>query len=234
MKRILLASAAAFALLALVPFSASATIMAVGATTSPLIAPVCPAGVSQTNCTIVLTQSTALESERDGTAYPTTITKPGEVVAFSVGVSALSTVAKTVAADVKYLDGTYGGTAQAMLTVLRPVGRRALRGWRVAAESPDFQLQPYLGQVVQFALPTALPVIPGEVLALTVPTWAPVLTFDLSPSQFAYRQSRSAKCTSTPIGYQQTMIGQRAQYGCGYSGTRVEYSATEITSPVPN
>jgi hypothetical protein len=103
----------------------------------------------------------------------------------------------------------------------------------VAAQSPDFQLLPFLGQVVEFPLATALPVVPGEVLALTVPTWAPVLTFNLTPTQFSYRQSRKAKCSSAPAsGQAQALIGSRAQYQCAYAGTRVEYSATEITTPV--
>ena len=75
--------------------------------------------------------------------------------------------------------------------------------------------------------------MPGEVVALTVPTWAPVLTFDLTATQFSYRQSRRAKCTAAPTSVQaQTAIGAGAHYGCSYAGTRVEYSATEITTPV--
>ena len=54
-------------------------------------------------------------------------------------------------------------------------------------------LQPYLGYVVQFPLATPIPVVPGEVVALTVPTWAPVLTYNLS-TKIAYRQSRTANC----------------------------------------
>ena len=234
MKRFWMTSAAACLLLALAPGAASAAIVEVGATASPLISPVCPAGVSQVNCTIVLTQVTALEAARDGVAYPTTITKPGLVVGLSLGISALSSNAATVASDIKYLNGTYGGAPQAQLTVLRPVGRRSRHGWAVAAQSADFQLQPFLGQVVQFPLTTALPVVPGEVLALTVPTWAPVLSFNLSATQFSYRQSRRAKCIHPPSSVlSQSVVGQRTRYECAYAGTRVEYSATEITTPIP-
>jgi hypothetical protein len=31
----------------------------------------------------------------------------------------------------------------------------------------------------------------------------------------------------------QLTIGQQARYGCNYQGTRVQYSAEEITTPVP-
>jgi hypothetical protein len=176
---------------------------------------------------------TALETSRDGVANPTTITKPGDIVAFSLGVSALSKVPATVKSDIQYLNGAYGGPPEAQLTVLRPRGKRSLHGWSVAAQSPDFPLLPFLGQVVQFPLATALPVVPGEALALTVPTWAPVLTFNLTPTQFSYRQSRKSKCPMPPgSGHAQALIGNLAQYQCAYAGTRVEYSATEITTPV--
>src|SRR5271165_3686006 len=235
MKRFSMACAAACLLLASAPTIASAAMIQVGATTSPLISPICPANVTQANCTIVLTQVTALETARDGVAYPTKITKAGEIVAFTLGVSALSTKAATVKSDIQFLDGTYGGTAQAQLTVLRQVGRRSRNDWMVAAQTPDFQLQSYLGQLVQFPLATPLPVVPGEILALTVPTWAPVLTFNLSTSQFSYRQSRRAKCVSAPASAQaQSLVGQRARYDCNYAGTRVEYSATENTTPTQN
>jgi hypothetical protein len=95
-------------------------------------------------------------------------------------------------------------------------------------------LQPYLGQVVQFPLTTPLPVKPGDVVALSVPTWAPVLTFNLPPKKFAYRQSRSANCKNPAATEQaQLTIGSTASYGCNYPGTRVEYTATEITDPAP-
>jgi hypothetical protein len=95
-------------------------------------------------------------------------------------------------------------------------------------------VQPYLGQVVQFPLTTSLPVTRGETIALTTPTWAPVLSIDLSTTHFAYRQSRSRNCNNPPSTSQaQTQVGQNARYVCDYPGTRVEYSATEITNPVP-
>jgi hypothetical protein len=234
MKRSLLVPLATLLLAALVPATALAAEIELGATSTAVVAPVCPAGVSQSACKIVLTQVTALETVRDGVDYPTTVRKAGEIVAFTLGVSALSSSAKTVAGDIKYLNTTYGGSAQAELTVLRPIGKHSLRQWAVAAQSADYHLQSYLGQVVQFPLATPLPVVPGEVIALTVPTWAPVLSFDLTPSKFAYRQSRKANCTYPPASLQaQLTIGQNAAYQCDYPGTRVEYTATEITSPTP-
>ncbi len=50
------------------------------------------------------------------------------------------------------------------------------------------QLEPYLGQTVQFPLATSLAVKKGDIVALTVPTWAPVLTQLLSDGSVVARQ----------------------------------------------
>jgi hypothetical protein len=228
------ALAAIGTLAALIPAAAAAQILELGIPKTPLVAPVCPSTVSAANCTIILTQVTALETIRDGVAYPTTVTKAGKIVAFTVGLSRLDKNVVTAKKDVHFLDTTYGGTAQAAVTVLKPVGKKALRRWAVAAQSPVYHLQPYLGQVVQFPLDASIPVVPGEVIALSTPTWAPVLSFNLPTKKFAYRQSRTANCNSPASTNQaQTTVGQSARYLCNYPGTAVEYSATEITNPVP-
>jgi len=205
-----------------------------GMTRSALVPPDCPKGVSSANCTIVLTQSTAVESLRDSVAYPTTVKQPGLVVAWTVGLSRLSTITSAAHSAIHYLDTTYGGTTQAAISVLEPIGAKSLHQWQLVAESPVVHLQPYLGYVVQFPLATPLPVATGDIVALTVRTWAPVLSFDLTPGQFAYRQSRSSNCAK-PASTQQAQLtlGQSARYTCNYPGTRVEYSATEITTPAP-
>jgi hypothetical protein len=83
-------------------------------------------------------------------------------------------------------------------------------------------------------LTASIPVVPGEVVGLTVPTWAPVLSFGLPSKKFAYRQSRKANCNRPAASTQaQLTIGATATYGCDYPGTRAEYSATEVTNPVP-
>jgi hypothetical protein len=235
MKRSTLALIAAASTLGLLPAVAQAEEIGVGVTSSPLVPPVCPKNVSQANCTIVLTQVTALETMRDGVSYPTKIRKAGEIVAFSIGLSSISSDPKTRQQDINFLNGAYGGESQAQLTVLRPVGNRAHFGWAVAASSSVYKLQHYLGQVVEFPLTQPLPVVPGEALGLTVPTWAPVLSFNLDGRKFAYRQSRRANCSHPPSALQaQLTIGDRAQYSCDYAGTRVEYSAREITTPSPS
>ncbi len=234
MKRSLLATAGAVVLCGLLSASASAAAVELGATTSPLVAPVCPKGVAAVQCTIILTRATALETIRDNTAYPSIVKQGGRLVAFTVGLSALSSNPTTAKSDVAFLDKTYGGDAQVAITVLKRVGPKARWTWQVVTQSPLVDVQPYLGQVVQFPLTTSIPVVRGETIALTTPTWVPALSIDLSTVHFAYRQSRSRNCARPPASSQaQVTVGQSTSYGCDYPGTRVEYSATEITNPVP-
>jgi hypothetical protein len=232
MKRFLITAAATAACAALTPVAASAAIVELGATSTPLVAPTCPAGVSQTNCTIILTRVTALETLRDGVAYPTTVKQAGRIVAFTVGLSRLSSNRTTAHNDIHALDLAYGGTTRVAITVLRVSGNKRLRHWKVVAESPVFRVQPYLGQVVQFPLTSSLSVLPGDVVALTTPTWAPVLSIQQSSKRFAYRQSRNSGCNAPPSSNVAKGVGQTATYGCNYAGTRVEYTATEVTNPI--
>jgi hypothetical protein len=232
MKRSLLAFSGAALAGAVLAGTASAQVIEVGASSTPLVAPTCPKGVSSSNCKIVLTRVTALETLNDGSPYPTTIRHAGDIVALNVGLSALSSNAKTRKADIAYLNSTYGGTPRGQVTVLRPYGARKYYGWQVVANSAPIYFEHYLGQVAQFPLSKPVPVVAGERIALTVTTWAPVLAIDLKSNKFAYRQSRRTNCSVPPASEQaQTKIGGIAHYQCNYAGTRAEYTVTEVTSP---
>ena len=237
MKRICLLTVAAAALFAL-PATASAKLVELGQTTSPIVAPSCPTGVAPSQCFIILTRTTAVQSVSDGVAYPTTVKQDGFVVAFTVGLSRLSSNPTTEKNYLHILDSAYGGTPQLALTVLRPGPQHK---YTVAAQSAIFHLIPFLGSVLNepLSLPpsftqlTALPVKKGDVIGLSIPTWAPVLSYNLNANKFTYRQSRKANCKHAAGGQTaQTTVGASAQYLCTYSGTRVEYSATEITNTV--
>jgi hypothetical protein len=233
MRRISPLTTAAIVLSAVaIPASASAKITELGATKTQLVAPTCPPGVTPKKCTIVLTRATALETVRDGVAYPTTVKQAGQIVAFTVGLSRLSANVSTARSDISFLDSTYGGTTRVAVTALAPVGAKSHRTWKVTGESPVVRVQPYLGQVIQIPLLTTLPVARGDVIALTTTTWVPVLSIDVSTKAFAYRQSRTTNCTNPPKTSQAQSVGRKTKYGCNYPGTRVEYSATEITNPV--
>ena len=221
--------------------SASAETIQLGQTSTPLAAPQCPPKVALANCKIVLAHTTAVETASDGVASPVTVTRPGWIVGFSVGVSHLVANPKTEVSIIHGEDAEWGGTPRVQLTVLKPAGQDT---YTVAAQSAPLHVIPFLGQVVSeplslppsFASLTALPVKRGDVIGLTIPTWAPVITYDLTPAaHFTYRQSRRLNCLNPPASQTaQLTIGSSASYRCSYTGTRIEYSATEITdTPYP-
>jgi hypothetical protein len=236
MKRAVSALAATLTAAIVLPAVASATDIQVGVTKSPLVSPTCPAGVSPTDCTIVLTQVTAFETLRDGVRDPTAIKQSGVIASFSVALAGPSTITSK---DIAGLDKLYGGNPEVQLTVLRPTGTTLSPTYRVAAQSSVYDIQSQLGSVAEIPLIAPMPVVRGEILALTVPTWAPVLSFDLSTTAFSYSQSRKQTTTSSGsscnksagANLAQATIGEQSSYSCNYRGTRVEYSALEITTP---
>jgi hypothetical protein len=237
MRRLPLAAVAASLLAGTValPAAASATEVQLGQTTTPLVAPTCPANTTAATCKILLTEMTGLETVSDSGAYPTRVKADGVLTSLTLGISS---AAKSFTSS---LDKTYGGVPQAEVTVLRRVGPLTTLRFQVVAESAPQDLASYEGSVVQFPLGAGIPVVPGELIALTSPTWAPVLSIELSPSAFAYRQpvvATAATPGAKPACTQYTLsaplaIGNQNAYGCNYTGTRIQYSATEVITPTP-
>jgi hypothetical protein len=238
MKRISLALAAGLGALCLIaPGVASAQIVELGQTSSsPVTTPACPPNVSLADCVIVLTRTTAVQTETNGLVNPTKVTKDGWIVAFTVGLSKLTSDAKTELGLLKGLDAKFGGPPQIVLSVLKPGPKNK---YTVAAQSATFHVLPFLGSVLQeplslpptFTTMTALPVKKGDVIGLTVLTWAPVLTYNLTANKYSYRQSRRANCVHAAASQTaQTTVGSSQQYLCDYTGTRVQYSATEVVN----
>jgi hypothetical protein len=219
--------------LAIVAAPAVAQIIELGdQTKTPLVAPTCPTNVKPAQCTIILTRDTALATIRDGVSYPTEVHHAGRIVSFSIGLSSLSTSTSTRKKDINYLNQTYGGDAQVEITVLKRVGRKGQR-WQVVANSGVWHVVQYLGSVAQIPLLNSIEVTPGETIALSTPTWAPVLSIQQTGSKFAYRQARGAKptCTNPSSSEQAQRVGETSDYSCKYAGTRIEYAATEVTYP---
>src|ERR1700742_1966383 len=150
MKRFPLAIAIAAGLSAvclIAPGLASAQIVELGQTSSsPVAAPACPPGVDLSHCLIVLTRTTAVQTETNGLINPTRVTKDGWLVAFTVGLSKLVSDPKTGLGLLKGLDAKYGGSPQIALPVLKPGSKNT---YTVAAQSQIFHVLPFLGSVLQ-------------------------------------------------------------------------------------
>jgi hypothetical protein len=147
----------------------------------------------------------------------------GRIVAWSISLGKPGKKAR------KYFEDTLGGQAQAGITVLKQGDRHY---GRVLAESPLVTLTPYFGLSVQFPLTTSLAIHEGDVVALTVPTWAPALGLGLGRNSI-WRASRNPEaCDDTQKQSAQTDLQDLTQYKCVYRTARLTYSATLITTPV--
>jgi hypothetical protein len=121
------------------------------------------------------------------------------------------------------------GNASAGITVLRR-GKKKLQRVNVG-QGPMVSLTPYFGQEVQFPLRKTLRVHKGDIIALSVPTWAPVLS-QLVDDGTAWLASRPrGGCDDTDTQTAHTDLGP-TRYRCKYPA-RLTYSATVITSPQP-
>ncbi len=218
MKRIPLGAALAVCLLGAAASTASAKTYELGASSDG-------ASVSCPNNCFVVTRTTALQVETGTLRYPTTVPKDGRIVAFTLQLGSLSD------RQIHFFNSTYGGTSRVQISVLRSQARPK-RSFQVVATTPVFRIQPFFGTTVQFPLDTSLAVRKGDVIALTVPTWAPVLAVNL-PTQDGWRASRAASCTDLLTQTAQMTVGNTTQYKCLYQTARVTYTTTLIPTPVP-
>lgn len=216
MKRISLGVALLACALGAAASTASAKMYELGAT--PVAATVsCP-----DNC-FVVTRTTALEVGTGTQKYPTTVPHDGRIVAFTLQLGSLSDK------QIHFFNSTYGGTSRVQLAVLRSKPKRV---FDVVAETGIFKVQPFFGTTVQFPLETSLAVQKGDVIALTVPTWAPILAVNL-PTENGWRASRPNNCRDLLTQTAQLAVGNSTAYKCLYQTARVTYTATLITTPVP-
>jgi hypothetical protein len=150
--------------------------------------------------------------------------RAGTIVAWTV------MLGKPNATQIKFFDTNEGGEASAGIAILRPQKKVKL-GYQLIAQSPIVKLEPYFGQTAQFPLEKTLVVKKGDVIALTVPTWAPTLALGFANTT-SWRASRpKTQCSSTGSQSTQTQIGGTVQYYCLYSTARLTYSATLISTP---
>jgi hypothetical protein len=221
MNRILPALLASLALVLTIPAIAPATIAEVGVIppTSPETAPSCPASpclaVSRTTGfqVKVATNTTLMSAPRAGT-----------VVAWTI------TLGRPNATQVKFFNANEGGEAEAGLAILRAEKKPNLT-YKLIASSPAVKLKKYFGKTAQFALERSIAVRKGDIIALTVPTWAPALALGFGKDT-SWRASREKKqCSSTSSQSTQTSIGSAVQYYCLYQTARLTYSATLISTP---
>jgi hypothetical protein len=214
-----------------IPFGVALAVCLLGAAASTASAKTYELGASDDAATVscpdncfVVTRTTAMQVRTGTVRYPTTAPKSGRVVAFTLQLGSLSD------RQIHFFNSTYGGTSRIQLAVLRPQARPK-RSFEVVATTGIFKIQPFFGTSVTFPLKTTLPVRKGDLIALTVPTWAPVLAVNL-PKENGWRASRADSCTDLLTQTAQLTVDSATQYKCLYQTARVTYTATLISTPV--
>jgi hypothetical protein len=221
MRRINMAILATIGLALLVPAAAPATLTEVGVipATTPATVPSCPT----TPC-LAVSRTTGFQVKVGAAHNPLSAPRSGTVVAWTIALG------KPNATQIKFFDTNEGGPSEAGIAILRPQPKPNLT-YKLVAQSPLVKLQAYFGKTAQFPLETTIPVKKGDVVALTVPSWAPALALGFA-GDTSWRASRPRKgCTSTSSQTTDTTIGAPVQYYCLYQTARLTYSATVISTP---
>jgi hypothetical protein len=156
-------------------------------------------------------------------SLPFRVNRDGEVKAWTL------TLAQPTNQQRSFFNGFFGTPPEARLSILRRVAGTNPPIYALRSQGSVHVLSPYLGQTVRFG--ASLNVKKGDIVALTIPTWAPAFAQNLS-SKDSWRASREpGKCTNTTDvrqGQPQEQVGKRATYGCRYSTARLLYTATVV------
>jgi hypothetical protein len=224
MKRFLLLTFALAAALAL-PSSASARIIELGGTADAASLN-CP-GTTEAPCVAAVRMTGYQGRSSGGPKNPYYIRRDGRLVAFTVR------LAKPTAEEIDYFNNNFGTPSMARISVLRRGATRKTRlDHRLINQSERFELDPYFGSRPTFVFDRPIPVKKGNWIALTVSTWAPLLSTNLARSNW-WRSSRPKGSCEPPKSLHQFAmedLREVAQFGCTYHGARLLYSVTYVPS----
>ena len=223
MKRILIAIVASAGLagtLLLMPAGSLATLTELGATPSSTTTPAAPPSCPSNPC-LAVSRTTGFQAKVGTMRAPLSVPRAGKIVAWTIQLGAPN------AKQIQFFNTNEGGAASAGIAVLRPGPHL---NFRLVDQSPLVQLQPYFGKSAQFPLDRTLTVQKNDIVALTVPTWAPALALGYGNTT-SWRASRPRnKCSDTTTQTAHTQLST-IQYFCLYRTARLTYTATLISTP---
>jgi hypothetical protein len=128
-----------------------------------------------------------------------------------------------------FFNGFFGTPPQARLAILRRIPRTHPPRYNLRRHGSIRVLSPFLGKTVKFG--ASLRVSKGDIVALTIPTWAPAFAQDLSARNVWRASRKPGKCTNTTDvrqGSPHQRLNKRATYGCRYTTARLLYTATVV------
>lgn len=235
-----LAIAFAVAVFAAALAAVLATGEAVGALRVTVLGAAAPAVPSCPTTCQAIGKTTGFQTSITGTRNPFSVRSRGRIVAWSIKTGAPSTKPNpnnNNQSDFDFFTKTFGGAPKARISVLKPIQKQIKAGkpiYKLKSQSPVEDLSQYLGQTTTFTLDVPLRVKPNNVVALTVPTWAPAFAINQAANTKWQASRKKGKCNNTDdilAGTPQDALGSQRAYGCKYNTARLLYSATVVADP---
>jgi hypothetical protein len=226
MKRFaLLTALTAGALALLAPAPASARIIELGSVADD-VSLNCP-GTTDAQCVAAVRMTGYQGRASGGPKNPYYIRRDGHLVAFTVQLS------KPTSEEVDYFNSNFGSPSIARISVLRRGDTRKTRlQHRLIRQSERFTLNPYFGSKPTFVFDKPIPVKEGNWIAITVPTWAPLLATPVARENW-WRSSRAKDSCDPPKSLRQFAMEDLREvntFGCTYHAARLLYTVTYVPS----
>ncbi len=198
-------------------------------TTASSPTPACPAQTKPVvkECQAV-GKATIFQSLAGKSVKPYLVPFAGKIVSWSIS------LARPTPKERKFFNDFYGSPSEARIAVLRKVKKRKPPVYQLVRQSPLEQLNGYFGQTPIFTLDHPLNVIPGQIVALSLPTWAPNWAINLSGNNTWRASRKSNRCADNDIqkySHAQVRVGTKRQYGCYFTNSRLLYTATLVKKP---
>jgi len=186
--------------------------------------PACPGSPCEAIGSVTGFQTTA-----GGVSQPFKAPFNGKVVAWSISLSRPDRDQR------EFFNDFYAPPPQARIAVLRRVRGSRPPEFTMVRQSPVVVLRPYLGSTVVFALEHPLTVLKDQVVAISIPTWAPGFAVGISANNTWRASRRSGACAGTRdirASRAHQRVGSKRQYACSYTTARLLYTATVVRGRV--
>jgi hypothetical protein len=195
--------------------------------------PACPDDTASNPCTAT-GRVTGFMTKAAGRKHPYNIFQHGKIVAWSIDLS------KPTKDQYDFFGGLFendkfGTKPSARIAIIKSKGHHK---FKLLKQSPAENLKPDLGVRQTFTLRRPLGVHKGNIVALSLPTWATAFSRPVSATGNQWKASRkSDRCNvdrqhlhNAKQSKAQQKVGSVRPYGCTYSAARLLYWAYFVPS----
>ena len=198
--------------------------------TTIILGAAAPANASCPDDCLVEAEVTGFQASIGKIKNPFVVPSAGNVVAWSIKLG------KPRKPDRRSFNDEFGASV-ARVGVLRQVpGSSNPPRYKLLRQSPAEQLAPFFGSTTTFTLTTPLAAKRGDIVALTIPSWAPAFAVNQGNATKWVASRRATKkrggCAddegraNIDAGAAHVKKGTQRPYGCVYDAARLLYSAT--------